>query len=282
MKNLAIMILVPLMVLSCEKEVILDLSDMEGSYIIVEANITDGDYMQWIKITNSMSYYETNDGKGLTGARVWIENYHNPSESYSFYHQTIDKVTGYYFNEQIFSNLEGKTMKLNIEYNHKQYTALSHWQPLPDIDSLSISRNPFNQFFYNDTIYDIKVHFRNLPESHDYYLFNLYVNDTLRTVQPSEKGLLTDAILGEYVSMPVLSFNNKNVKEGDELRVEMRSISRENFDFYKIFLFQTDLSGNPFAGAPPANIPTNLSAGAMGFFQISAVKKATIICSTLP
>lgn len=283
MKKLTLSIFISLIFFSCEKEVVLDLADKEGTYIIVEANLTDGGYRQWIRLSASTSYYETEDGTGLTGAIIWVENENDPSESYPFFHTETDSLRGNYYNDQISANLEGKTMKLIIEYNDRHYTAISKWRPLPDIDSLSMTKNPFSQLaFFNDTLYDMIVHFKNLKESRDYYLFNLYFNGTLRSISPSEKGLLTDAILSDYVSMPVVSFNSKDVREGDEVTVEMRSISRENFEFYNIFFFQTDLSGNPFAGAPPANIPTNLSNGAKGFFQISAIKKETIIYSPLP
>jgi hypothetical protein len=250
--------------------------------VIVDADLTDGGYRQWIRLTFSTSYYNQLTNTGIAGASVRVENTQDPSEVYQFFHAATDSLKGYYYHDRVTNNLQGKTMKLNIEFNNRTYTALSQWKPLPDIDSISLKINPFSQLgFFNDTIYDVLVHFRELPQPDDFYLFNLYVNDTLRTSRPSEKGLLSDENLNEYVSVPILSFNGKNVKEGDHLMVEMRSISKENYEFYNIFFFQTDLSGNPFAGAPPANIPTNLSAGARGFFQVSAVKKESIIFSPI-
>lgn len=283
MKNLLFLILLlPILFFSCEKDVVLDLADQEGAYVVVDADLTDGGYRQWIRLTSSTSYYNQLTNTGISGATVRVENTEDPSEVYQFFHAATDSLKGFYYHDRVTNNLQGKTMKLSIEYNNRTYTALSQWKPLPEIDSVSLRLNPFSQLgFFNDTIYDVMVHFRELPQPEDFYLFNLYVNDTLRTSRPSEKGLLSDENLNEYVSVSVISFNGKNVKEGDHLMVEMRSISKENYEFYNIFFFQTDLSGNPFAGAPPANIPTNLSAGARGFFQVSAVKKESIIFSPL-
>ena len=68
-----------------------------------------------------------------------------------------------------------------------------------------------------------------------------------------------------------------HLSPGDTLTLEMISISRVQYDFYANFLYQTELSGNPFASAPPANIPTNLSEGARGFFQVSRLSTAQMV-----
>jgi len=49
----------------------------------------------------------------------------------------------------------------------------------------------------------------------------------------------------------------------------MLSISPELATFYEVLFNQTDLSGNLFASSPPANVPTNISNGARGNFQVS-------------
>jgi hypothetical protein len=260
---------------ACEKDVTLDLANQEGKYIIVDANITDDGFRQWIRLSLSTSYYSVSNGEGVTGARVSIRT---DSLEFIFNESQIDSLQGYYYNDVIPKHLENQSVTLTIEHQEKIITAESLWKPLPLIDSLTLRINPFSELgFTPDTIYDLLVHFEELTSPDDYYLFNLYVNDTLRTVRPGEKGLVEDENLEEYVSLPVLNINRADLKPGDKVMLEMRSISRENFEFYNVFFFQTDLSGNPFAGAPPANIPTNLSEGARGFFQVSSVKRKSII-----
>jgi hypothetical protein len=259
--------------IACEKDVVLDLADREGTFLIVEADLTDNGGRQWIKLTRSTSYYDQNAGLAVSDAKVIVRS---DELEYNFY-EGVDSLAGYYFNNIISEQLTGQIMYLEIEHYGKKYTATSRWNPLPGLDSISIRLNIFSQLgFLPDTLYDILVHFTELPEKDNFYLFNLYVNDTLKTGRPRSKGLLSDRNLNDYVSLAVLNVNQKDIKPGDQLTVEMRSISEEYFNFYNIFFFQTDLSGNPFAGAPPANIPTNLSSGARGFFQISAVERKSI------
>lgn len=260
---------------SCEKDVILDLSDVEGQYVIVEANITDGEEIQWVKLSYSSSYYDVTRGRGITDATVKIES---GDDIFVFEQWNSDTLPGYYYNTEIPQQLQEKVYELSIEVEGEKYTASSELMPVPSIDSLSIKINPFSELgFTQDTIYDIFVHFRDLPAQENYYLFNYAVNDTLRTPRPSDKALVSDENLEETVSLAIFNINREDIEDGDEIMLEIRSISKENFDFYNIFFTQTDLSGNPFAGAPPANIPTNLSAGARGFFQVSATGKKSII-----
>ncbi len=260
---------------SCEKDVILDLSDVEGQYVIVEANITDGEKIQWVKLSYSSSYYDVTRGQGINNASVKIES---GDDVFIFEQWNPDTLPGYYYNTEISQQLEEKIYELSIEVEGEKFTAFSELRPVPSMDSLSIKINPFSSLgFTQDTIYDIFVHFRDLPTEGNYYLFNYALNDTLQTPRPTDKGLVSDENLEETVSLAIFNINRNNLKDGDVITLEIRSISRENFDFYNIFFFQTDLSGNPFAGAPPANIPTNLSEGARGFFQVSATGRKSII-----
>jgi hypothetical protein len=276
-KKLTILTLTFLLVfLSCEKDVFLNLADREGAYMIVEADIADDGRRQWVRLSWSTSYYDQNRGKPITGAKIQIRADENMIFNFSEF--ATDTLEGYYFNKKISSQVRGRQLKLTIENEGLTYTAQSRWKPLPGIDSVTLRLNTFSRLgFLPDTLYDVVVHFPEPAQRENFYLFNLYVNDTLKTVRPRSKGLLSDRNLENYVSLSVLNISKSDIREGDILTLEMRSISEEYFNFYTIFFFQTDLSGNPFAGAPPANIPTNLSQGARGFFQVSAIERKSII-----
>jgi len=262
---------------SCEKDVILDLAKKDGSFLIVDANISDNGNRQWIILSQSSSYYDITRGEPVTGADVKI---FDGKRSFLFAESKEDSLKGYYYSDQITFWLKEGKYDLTIITPEKVFTSSSFYRKLPEIDSVSLEISfATEQGFTRDTIYNIVAHFAQLPQPDEYYLFNLYVNDTLRTQRPNDKGLVSDVNLLDYSSLSVMNINQQNIRPGDNLTLEMRSISRENFEFHNIFFFQTDLSGNPFAGAPPANIPTNLSPGAKGFFQVSQSKKSSIIYS---
>ncbi|MFW5759089.1 MAG: DUF4249 domain-containing protein [Bacteroidota bacterium] len=260
---------------SCEKDVVLDLADKEGSFLVVEANLTDDGRKQWIRLSESSSYYESSFGNPVSGALVQITDGQN---TFTFTESDVDTLAGHYYNNQISNAFTQTTYQLQISHNENVYTAESEFRPVPVLDSVTVELSLFSQLGFGEIdSYDVYVHFEEFEEEGDYYLFNMYVRDTLETARPNQKNVLSDESLQDYVSLSVLGFNEEEVLEGDRLVVEIRSISEENYNFYNIFFFQTDLSGNPFAGAPPANIPTNLSNGAKGFFQVSSVYRDSII-----
>lgn len=272
-------LLMAISLLSCEKDVILDLADTEGAYMIVESHIVNDGKAQWVRLSWSSSYYEVSSGEPVSGASVHIAD---ETSSFGFEEWFPDSLPGYYFNDKIAQLLSETDYTLNISHDNKEFNASSKLNPVPLIDSVTLKLNPFSDLGINpDTVYDILAHFRDLPTEGNHYLFNLYVNDTLRTARPSDKALVSDENLEEYVSLAVLSINVDEVNPGDTLKLEIRSISKEMFDFYNVFFFQTDLSGNPFAGAPPANLPTNLSQGARGFFQVSLIHRKSVIFDLL-
>lgn len=257
---------------SCEKEVILELSDREGAYLIVEANIDDATAEQWIRLSLSSSYYDVTEGAVVTGADVMVSS---GEGEWIFTGKGPDSLAGFYFNSNIGAELVDGSYTLSIEHEGNSYSAVSEYRAVPGIDSVTTRLNFFSSAGLTDErLYDILVHFADLPGKGDHYLIDLTINGKLQTPRPSQKTVISDQDLGSYVSRSVRTINGNDVHAGDTIRLDMRSISREKYEFYQIFFFQTDLSGNPFAGAPPANIPTNMSEGARGFFQVSAVSKA--------
>ena len=261
---------------ACEKDVILDLASIEGKYIIVEGNLIDDGSRQWIRLTRSSSYYDVTTGDAVQDASVLVEG---NNQVWQFQELFPDSLPGYYFNSQISSALTETMYHLHIETTDNSiFFAQSELRPVPVLDSVTVKLNPFSELnFFDTTVYDLIAHFADLPGDGDHYLFNLYINNKLKTPRPTDKEPMSDVNLDEYSSYAVLNLNENDIAPGDTLILEMRSISKEKFDFYSIFFFQTDLSGNPFAGAPPANIPTNLSEGARGFFQVSAVNRKSAI-----
>jgi hypothetical protein len=252
---------------TCQKNVFLELSELEGRKIVVESRILDDAHPQWIRLTYTSSYYEVDWGRPVTDAQVEIS-----IGEKVFPMEPSLLSSGIYFNDTIWKYIRGSSPVLQIKHNNKTYKAESKWNPSPNPDSITIRRNPLSIIgIYSDTLYDIQVHFPRIETDDACYLFNLYMNDTLVTFRPRHRGFLCTDEMSEYVSATILTIDHKILKPKKILVLETRSISREFYEFNKIFVNQVDLSGNPFAGAPPANIPTNITGGAFGFFQVSGV-----------
>ena len=270
--NLAILLVIIFQ--SCEKDVILELSDTQGKYLIVEANIDDSRVRQMIRLYRSGSFYEDEKGLPVSDAIVSISD---GSNEYLFTEPTSGDHKGNYYNQELSAFLiTGKEYHLTVKDEGNIYTASSIIKPVPDVDSVTTRVNFLSRLgIINEALIDIYIHFKNMPDRGNYYLINVYINDNIQTFTPSQKTVLSDENLEGYVSVYIRSVRLSELNKGDKITLEMRSISKEQYDFYTDFFVQTELSGNPFAGAPPANIPTNLSEGARGFFQVSSVSTAS-------
>ena len=82
-----------------------------------------------------------------------------------------------------------------------------------------------------------------------------------------------DELIGENIDgipLPVL------YGPSDQARIEVFSLSRGAFVFYRDLQKLLANDGGMFAN-PPANPRSNLSNGALGFFQVSAVQSGELV-----
>lgn len=267
-----------LSIISCTKEVTLELADQEGTKIVVDAMISDNGMRQYIRISYNSSYYEDNLGAPISGASIEV---FGDNKTYNFIESTQPDSSGYYFNDDISLELTPGDYALTVVTGGETYNATSTFSQKTVLDSLTFSLSPFTDFANFDLqpgedstyIYDINVNFTN-PSEQSYFFFDRYKNRSLQTKRPSSKEIDENSSLAPYVSYSVYSFNTNNTEPGDTLGVTINTISEEYYEFLVVFFNQTDLSGNPFAGAPPANIPSNISNEGLGFFEVYSTSYA--------
>jgi hypothetical protein len=262
--------------ISCEKEIILEVADKEGEFVVVEAIITDVPGKQYVKLTQTGTYYSNEKPKAVSDATVAI-SWENGSISLTESNKADS--AGYYFTPPNFAVQEGFTYSLNINTADRTLFSQMKAMPVPDIESLEIYLDTtFFAFFLpeeGDSSYVTQISYTPLVDKGNRYLFNLYRNNELLTVNPRSKSTINDTNFNGTVKINAQNFLTKDVIEGDSITIEMMSIDRNIREFYQVFFSQTDLSGNPFAGSPPANIPTNISEGGLGLFQVSMTKRKT-------
>ena len=120
--------------------------------------------------------------------------------------------------------------------------------------------------------YYTTIRFREPAGRGDYYRINLYTNGVWRN--RNELLFFDDELYdGNYADA---TFDIFPAQLGDTVTMEMRSIDRPAFDFYTGLVNAQYQGGTPF-DSPPANAPTNLSGGALGYFGASALRVASRI-----
>lgn len=276
MKKFSIIFLALVALLSgCQDDIDLELKDDQSGIMVVEAFLRNISTREAIKLTRTTSYYDSEPEELVTGALVTITE--DNGSPFQLKESTYPDSLGYYIKPANFSMKIGSAYTLTISIDDEIYTAVSELKPIPNIDSMEVFYNDIQFLFASefvpiapgDTIYDINITYTELPQKGDVYLFKYYVNDTLASFYPRDYVYFDDEFLNGEVTGSVQQFPKIQADYGDKITIEMLSISPELATFYEVLFNQTDLSGNLFASSPPANVPTNISNGARGNFQVS-------------
>jgi hypothetical protein len=276
MRYTLILICLPLLILSCTEEIDLDLDQKDRPSVVVEGFLTDStEAPQWLRLTYTTGYYEKGKVPPVDGANVTVRG---GGDRFTFRQNGHPDSVSYYMAPSSFDLKMGEAYQLEVEHQDSTYRSSSRMRPVPSIDSIHLRLDPFASAGggeVEDTILQVVAHFRDLPSEGDHYLFNLYINGELKSKEANDKNVVADDGFDGEVELAVQSFQKSEIEVGDRITLTMRSVSEECDEFYAIFNDQTELSGNPFTAAPPANIPTNISGSALGFFQVSSVSSRT-------
>jgi hypothetical protein len=97
---------------------------------------------------------------------------------------------------------------------------------------------------------------------------------------------------GRYIKFPVyyiedeLEFRNSDdklpLKPGDTLTLALNNMSQGYYDFVKAAKQEIDGGGSPLFAGPPANVPSNISNGALGVFGAYTISRKQICLPETP
>lgn len=267
---------------ACEDQIDVTLGDSTPQ-LSVEAWITNQTPTQTIRLTVSQDYFNNAAAAGASGATVRVSddqgNVYNFAES--------DATAGNYLSN--FTGTVGLTYTLYIQYQGEEYQATTTLSRVPPIDSIrvedaetadpgptNISKGYRAEFFANE-----------IPGQGDYYRIKTYRNNELLN-KPANITVFEDTnVDGLPFILPIRLSINPDSDEGegyalgDQVKVELLSISREAYRFFDDLQTQTT-NGGLFA-SPIANVPTNIqnlnpasTKSAVGFFYASAVSTKEI------
>ena len=262
---------------SCDEPITLDTSSSKG-LVVIEGMVTNTDTRNFVKVTRSRSFYETGKTERITDALVTISDSeggfvtltHNPTNQ--------PEAEGYYYATGDFSGVIGRTYSLRVEIGGEVYEAEDELLPVTEIDSLTQRQTTDEEAiedFGPGPVYEVLL-FANEPQDRqDQYLFKFFKNDSLVKDSQTDVYFVDDNLLGEEIDdVELAGYYNPD----DLVRAEMYSLTPEAFIYYSDLSNLINSDGGMFS-PPPANPRTNLSNGAFGFFQASAVatKEITIV-----
>jgi hypothetical protein len=253
---------------SCEETIQLDLDQVEPK-IVVEGLLTNRLGDQYVKVTKTVDFYASGGAEKITNANIKLID--DLGEEYSF-NQTSP---GYYLPVVDFAGVVGRSYSLSVEVDGVFYQSEDQLLRVPEIDSLGYSLNgdPDQDRIDSGHLYDLLLYMKEPKETTDYYLFKFYRNDSLTFTNANDIYLLTDEALSESISGfpgPVY------YAEQDTARMDMFSVTRNGYVYFSDLTNLLFNDGGLF-GPVPANPRSNMSNGALGFFQVSAVTTTQVI-----
>jgi len=268
-------LLAGLITTSCEEIMDVSFTGDGASNLVVEGSITTRARKHLVMLSYTGDFFNKDEKVMATGAIVTITD---GSDTV----RLTEEEAGMYYTRRDVYGITGKTYTLNIRLpDGRQFTASDHLSPVTEIDSIRQSQN-YNS--YSGYGYDVLFYGQESQPAGDYYMYLLYLNNTLYSDTITEVSFASDEFVnGNYISeYPVYRVREEDIsKISTWVTLEMHSISKAYYDFMMAVLLETKWRGSPWDG-PPANIPGNISNGAAGFFRASAVSRKSRIFMPLP
>lgn len=261
MRNIVFILSLLVFVACAKEEFDPKLDSYNKNLLVIEGLITTSPDIQRMQITRTSSYMDGLEIKGVENATVTIIC---DNSSYAFTHS--DK--GIYLPPAGFIAEVGKTYKLNVTVDGLSYEAESTVSEPLALDSLSSERDEFE-----DDCFRVKGWFVDNAAKDEHFLFKYAVNDVMvdtLTKWSIYSDMLTNNVRFENVDL----FYGVDANENDKVTVYTFSISKKYYNFIK------DAQKNleepiPFNPSPGIKINGNISNGALGFFQASAIMQTS-------
>ncbi len=264
---------------SCTETIDIKL-DNSYSRLTVFGEITTDTSVHSIAITRSADYFYNRPAEPVSGALVKITE----GETETIFTEN-DLKPGIYESPGDFYGIPGRNYHMlvtQIDLDNdgilESYSAQSYLPEMASPDSISLNYVKYS-FFEGS---EILLYARDPAETVDYYAFKIERNGVLQTDSLSEIIIQDDLLFnGNYTNGVQVQYldNSKpgeKVMQGDTITFLMYGINKEYYNF--IMEAKTELFGsNPLFSGPPANIPTNISNGAIGFFAAVNLKRSTVI-----
>ena len=250
---------------ACTEAIDIDLNEGENNRLVVAGEITNEPGPYSVRLTRSTSYFYNQPAPAELGATVTISD---GEQTFILLDEDND---GTYWTDSAARGIPGRTYTLNIKLtNGEEYEAVDH-MPIP---------NRFDTIYYEYTNEEYGL---TLPQYHyffyatfteqegvdDCYMFYVYFNDScynskFEDVKWAFAGSRYDGC-GLFEDVQICDANEDSIPKKPEARFDLFSVSTEYHQFIK------DMSDETFGNAtilqgPPANIYTNVSNGALGFF----------------
>jgi hypothetical protein len=255
---------------SCTERIDIQLDD-SFTRLVVFGTLTTDTTRHYVELSATSSYYYNEAPPPVTGASLEISDDQGNTENLT------EMDPGKYATSPLFFVLPGRTYTLRIELaeeinGHKTYMASSSVNPIFPIDSIGLVYQPD---WGEKGFYEVTCYYQD-PPTRDFYMFNIFKNGEMLTDTISNRIVSADDFYnGNYtngigVGYLDQAYERQVLKVGDTVTFQGCNITEEYYNFITTLQSETGYQ-NPLFSGPPANVKSNISNGAVGFFAAYAV-----------
>lgn len=239
----------------CEDLIELDLHDA-GPQLVIVGEITNRQRTHTVTIHQTVPVSSGRLADPVSGATVRVTD-----ENGRVFH-FAETEPGVYISG-VFRGVIGRTYTLETIVSGVHYTAQSTMPEIVNIDSIGTSSS---RIFGEESMY-ITLKFNDPPRVANYYRYLTSVNGGPFQFNSIFNDTFND---GLHVSHELRNFG-VDLEIGDEVKIQ-----RQHIDAATYLYWRSIASSNP-ASAAPANPPSNINHGALGYFSAYAVNEYEVV-----
>lgn len=266
---------------SCTEKINIEL-DNTYTRLVVWGELTTDTTVHTVRLTRTADYFFNQPTFGVSDALVTINDGENTITLFE-----NAQIEGTYQTPSDYYGIPGKTYTLDIsgvdidgDGTSENYSASSRLRNVNPVDSI--------QLVYNEMweAWEVKVFAWDSPDK-DWYLFKVYRNNVLVSDTLTEWFAQTDDLFnGNYTNGITSQFLQDEYEDerpdvGDTVTFEINGITEEFYNFVIGMQMEIMFSAPLFSG-PPANVSTNLTNDALGFFAVYSAERASAIVTEDP
>lgn len=242
--------------------------------VVIEGWIINEQKQHWVKVSQTVAFNSTQQEQPITDAAVTV---FDGTDTFIFTHGS----NGIYYSDAFTGVvMNNYTLSVTLPDGKVIESLPETLNPVPEIENISVSsfirQNPDTG--EDETIFYPIVRTQDPAEEENFYRYKGFRNDVLLN-EPEQLELLSDQFInGQLLPHNISVFE---YEQGQEIKIELHSLSNAAFDFLELLKLQTTSLGSS-SGTAPAVLRGNLRYResddlVLGFFGASAVSTDSII-----
>jgi len=240
---------------SCERIIQLDLKN-STSKIVIQGNIYDQPGPYIVKISNSVNFDASSNYPPVTGAKVVITD--NVSQN-----ETLTETTAGTYLTSKLRGVPGRTYSLSVIAGNETYLSSATMPYAVAIDSIYFSKSLFS----GEEVTTVRI--LDPPFIVNYYRLVYFINK----VQQKVFYILDDDLFQGATIRYALFARGSDIKlaKGDLVSVWLESVDHGVYEYFRT------AGSDEGESASPANPVSNISNGALGYFNACSVRKISAL-----